>query len=115
MDADLSRTPEEISRANQHDVKIKWRDGHESVYPARSLRLACACAACVHEFTGHTLINPTSVPEGVRPLNILPVGRYAIQITWSDGHATGIYAFDRLRVMCQCPVCKYSPPQVLPH
>ena len=32
--------PKEVGRANAHDVKILWDDGHESVYIARDLRLA---------------------------------------------------------------------------
>jgi DUF971 family protein len=31
--------------------------------------------------------------------SVRPVGRYAIQITWEDGHNTGIYTYDRLRGM----------------
>jgi DUF971 family protein len=30
-----------------------------------------------------------------------PVGTYAIQPTWGDGHATGIYSFEYLRQICQ--------------
>jgi len=37
------------------------------------------------------------VPADVHPLQIRPVGRYAIQIDWSDGHQSGIYPFRRLR------------------
>jgi DUF971 family protein len=37
------------------------------------------------------------VPADVHPLRIESVGRYALQITWSDGHASGIYPFRRLR------------------
>jgi DUF971 family protein len=33
------------------------------------------------------------------------VGHYAIQIEFSDGHATGIYSFDYLREICPCPAC----------
>jgi DUF971 family protein len=33
------------------------------------------------------------------------VGNYAIQITFSDGHATGIYSYDHLRTLCPCPNC----------
>jgi DUF971 family protein len=29
------------------------------------------------------------------------VGRYAVQIDWSDGHSTGMYHFDRLRDLCE--------------
>ncbi|TDJ16141.1 MAG: DUF971 domain-containing protein, partial [Deltaproteobacteria bacterium] len=35
--------------------------------------------------------------EDVKPLRIESVGRYAIQIAWSDGHESGIYPFVRLR------------------
>ena len=42
-------------------------------------------------------LDPASVPEDVYPLRIEPVGRYAIQIAWSDGHESGIYPFRRLR------------------
>ena len=94
--------PAEIGRANQHDVKIRWQDGHESIYPARELRLACPCAGCVDELTGHVRLIATGVPQDVHPLGIDLVGRYAITIRWSDGHRTGIYPFNLLRTLCPC-------------
>lgn len=97
--------PKEITRANQYDVKIIWNDGHESIFPARPLRLACPCATCVEEMTGRALLHPEMVPQDVHPLGIQLVGRYGIQINWSDGHHTGIYAFQRLRELCPCPQC----------
>ncbi len=90
-------TPIEIGRANAHDVRIKWQDGHESIYLARELRLACPCAACVDEVTGKARLIATSIPQNVYPLKIDLIGRYAISIQWSDGHNTGIYAFEYLR------------------
>ena len=94
--------PVEIGRANQHDIRITWHDGHESVYPARELRMRCPCAGCVDETTGALRLVAASVPQDVHPLTINLIGRYAIGIQWSDGHATGIYAFDRLRKLCPC-------------
>ena len=94
--------PVEIGRANRHDVRIRWQDGHASVYPARALRLACPCAGCVDELDGHLRIIPADIPEDVHPLSISVVGRYAINIRWSDGHDTGIYPFDKLRAICPC-------------
>ncbi len=94
--------PVEIGRANQHDVKIKWQDGHEGIYPARELRLACPCAGCVDEVTGQLRLIASSVPQNVHPLRINLVGRYAISVEWSDGHNTGIYAFGYLRERCPC-------------
>ena len=89
--------PVEIGRAGQHDIEIKWQDGHESLYPARMLRLACPCAACVDEVTGRMRLEPARVPQDVRPVKLEVVGRYAIAIHWSDGHNTGIYPYDLLR------------------
>ena len=65
----------------------------------RRLRLACACARCVDEWTGERRLDAASVPDDVRPIKIQPVGRYAIQIDWSDGHSTGIYSFRQLRAL----------------
>lgn len=105
MMADLVAPPLEIGRANTHDVKVTWHDGHISVYPARLLRLKCPCAGCVDEVTGIQRLQPMLVPPNVHPVAIKPVGRYGMSIMWSDGHRTGIYAFDKLRAMCVCPAC----------
>ena len=96
--------PVEIGRANKCDIKIRWQDGHESIYPARELRLACPCAGCIDEITGQMRVIATSIPQDVQPLKVDLIGRYAISITWSDGHNTGIYSFERLRNMCPCRV-----------
>jgi DUF971 family protein len=99
MPSPLSEGPKpvEITRANQHDIKIRWKDGREVVYPARFLRMECPCAVCVDELTGRRTLKETSVPQDVHPNGIERVGRYAIQIYWSDGHTTGLYTWERLR------------------
>ena len=106
MPQPVSPRPVEIGRANQHDVRIAWQDGHVSVYPARTLRLACPCAGCVDEVTGAVVVIASSVPQDVQPLAIDPVGRYAITLRWSDGHATGIYSYELLRTLCPCQQCR---------
>ena len=40
-----------------------------------------------------------------KPRNVTPIGRYAIQFNWEDGHTAGIYSWDYLRRNCQCPEC----------
>ena len=90
-------TPTAIRQKGPSELAIAWADGHESVYAVRALRLACGCASCVDEWTGEERLDPASVAADVRPLRVTPVGRYAIQIHWSDGHDTGIYPFRRLR------------------
>jgi ATP-binding protein involved in chromosome partitioning len=92
-----AHTPASIEQHGARTLAIRWGDGAESRLDVRALRLACACAECVEEWTGQPLLDPAQVPEEVHPLRINAVGRYAIQIDWSDGHATGIYPFRRLR------------------
>jgi ATP-binding protein involved in chromosome partitioning len=89
--------PTAIRQAGPRELAIAWADGAECVYAVRDLRLACGCASCVDEWSGEGRLDPATVPADVRPLRITPVGRYAIQIQWSDGHETGIYPFRRLR------------------
>lgn len=101
-------TPVEITRANQWDVRIRWSDRHESVYPARYLRLRCPCAICVEETTGRALLDPAGVTPDIHPLAIRAVGTYAIEFEWSDGHETGIYSYEYLRRICPCEACAVS-------
>lgn len=88
-------------------VRIDWdQAGHTGFFPARWLRLACPCAACVDEVSGRPLLDPAAVPEDVKPTRLALVGAYGIRVTWSDGHGTGIFTFERLRATCPCPRCR---------
>jgi len=43
------------------------------------------------------VLDAATIPEDIRPRSITPVGNYAVQITWSDGHSAGIYTWELLR------------------
>jgi len=92
-----AHTPAQIGQRDARTLAIEWADGGTSLIDVRALRLACGCARCVDEWSGQPLLSPDSVPADVAPQSIQSVGRYAIQIQWSDGHDTGIYPFERLR------------------
>jgi DUF971 family protein len=77
-------------------VAIDWDDGRRSLLPFRFLRASCPCAGCVDEWTGQRTLDPATIPTDVKPWNLGEVGRYAVQIEWSDGHASGIYSWDLL-------------------
>lgn len=89
--------PVKISGVGQPRIEIEWEGGRKSGYSARELRLACPCAACVNEISGERMLKPESVPQNLTAIGIYPIGRYALQILWSDGHATGLYAYEFLR------------------
>ena len=97
--------PTEIIGLNRSDVTFVWEDGHESVYPARELRLRCRCALCIEEMTGEKILEASKVPADVVATGMDVMGQYALAIRFSDGHQTGIYNFRDLREDCPCEIC----------
>lgn len=97
--------PAEFDLSSARDVKMRWQDGHQSVFSFPYLRKKCGCAACIDEWTGRPRLDPASVSEDIKPLDTQPVGNYGVKFYWSDGHSTGIYAFEYLRSICPCAGC----------
>jgi DUF971 family protein len=48
---------------------------------------------------GNVYKNPEQplTPKAFELIRFIPVGGYAIQPVWADGHNTGIYSFEYLR------------------
>ncbi len=98
-------TPVEIRKQGGERLRIAWADGHVSVYSARRLRARCPCAQCVDEMSGERRVGEDEVDPDVAIAQVEPVGNYALQIRFSDGHGTGLYSFDHLRRICACGGC----------
>jgi len=83
------------------ELAIKWQDGSESFIPLEKLRRACPCASCQGEvdILGQLHKGPALAmsPSAFELVGIMPVGGYAIQPTWKDGHNSGLYSFDYLK------------------
>ena len=96
-------------------VEIEWKDGHHSAWNFAWLRNACPCATCHEERdkTGRAVGAPkpkaptllVMYEAPARPVEVTPVGKYALKFKWSDGHESGIYSWDYLRRVCQCEIC----------
>ena len=100
----------ELHQLGPNTLGISWSDGHSSITNVRRIRLDCRCAHCVDEWTREKILDASKIPSDVRPKKIDSVGRYALQFSWSDGHDTGIYTFNHLRQLCECPLCKKVSP-----
>ena len=93
---------ERVKRIWQQDSRtlaVVWTDNKKSLYDVVELRRQCRCAHCIDEVTKEQKLNPDDVPETLRPIKIESVGRYALTISFTDGHKTGIYTFEWLRAL----------------
>ena len=110
-------------------VDITWADGHASHYDFPYLRDACPCATCNDErekkaaeespeakaarANAAPCVAPIPASSPLLPMfkpkaranSATSVGSYAIQINFSDGHNTGIYSYEQLRMICPCTAC----------
>ena len=109
-------------------VDITWSDGHSSHYDFTYLREECPCAMCNDErakreagkeaderlkkehptsSTAPALSSPLlpMFKPKLRAAAAQPMGNYALQIDFNDGHKAGIFSFDYLRTICPCPDC----------
>lgn len=88
--------PEKIHLREQK-LHIEWNDKSVTEIPVGNLRRWCPCATCSDErmkesehFIPIYSYEQTSIKE------IKQVGSYALQITWLDGHNTGMYEYGKL-------------------
>ncbi len=101
----MSVHPVALKRGEDRHIEIQWSDGLGQRIAYRQLRDRCPCAACRQPeekpaASGLKILKP----EETRPLEIegmSPVGNYAYNIRFSDGHNTGIFTFDLLRSLGQ--------------
>lgn len=90
--------PKKIKLTDKKKLLIIWDDGSESVLELRELRKRCPCATCLAERDkqGKKYI-PLFAENQITVRSIDQVGNYAVQITWNDGHSTGIYEYHFLK------------------
>ena len=88
-----------LRQRDARTLSVLWQDGQRSDLDVRDLRLNCHCALCKEEMSGRALLDPKSVRADIAPRTIASVGNYAIQITWNDGHSSGIDTFTHLRAL----------------
>jgi DUF971 family protein len=96
-------TPRSIRRDGD-TLCITWSDGVATRVTWRALRAACPCATCLEERKAppnpFKILSEREVAAGApAPVTMKPVGHYAYQIQWNDGHSGGIYTLDSLRTL----------------
>jgi DUF971 family protein len=102
--------PESLEREGPAGIVIGWSNGARRRYTAAGLRAACPCATCREKKSAaaakppagsslKTSLLPVLSMQEARPTAIehmRPVGNYAYNIEFSDGHDSGIFTFEYL-------------------
>ncbi|RJP31924.1 MAG: DUF971 domain-containing protein [Phycisphaerales bacterium] len=89
-------------RLKEQKLRVEWKDGQTSEFDFLWLRRRCPCATCVTERQAPKPLLPILKADPSREIRVegaQPVGHYAIQFTWSDGHNSGIFDFRFLRAL----------------
>lgn len=103
----MEQIPTALERDDQGALVITWSDDCRTRTTAAELRKSCPCATCREKKSdGGSESNPMMLPvislQEAQPLTInsmRPVGNYAYNIAFSDGHDSGIFTFDFLRAL----------------
>ena len=103
--------PVRLEKTDDRHLLIQWSDEFEQKLSFRKLRDNCRCAGCIDKRmeslkelpTGEKKLSnvlPVLSMAETMPLDIIlmhPVGNYAYNIHFSDGHSAGIFPFELLR------------------
>ncbi|MDN3919826.1 DUF971 domain-containing protein [Roseateles violae] len=75
-------------------LRLQWPEGSAEL-PATALRAACRCGPC----RARALRGEPAADDAVELIHAEPVGRYALQLIFSDGHDRGIYPWTLLQAL----------------
>lgn len=101
--------PRKITVVAHTMLHILWNDGHNGEISLKNLRDHCPCADCQGESVLWRTYKPTPKPDTPGKYvvqGITPVGKYGVQFFWGDGHSAGIFTWEMLRELCECPLCR---------
>ena len=76
-----------------HALTLHWSDAESSI-SAPTLRAGCRCAPCQ---SARLRGEPAAIDVTLTLTDALPIGHYAVQLRFSDGHDRGIYPWAYLK------------------
>jgi len=117
-DDDERFAPLDVEVRREEGVTITFVDGMAVDFNLMELRLACPCATCRSMRDRGDESWPT--PSSPRPLRITEAelhGGWGLRLVWNDGHGTGIFPFESLRLWAETHKERFDqksdPPSVI--
>lgn len=108
-------SPRHIDLKKDKGLTIEWQDGATSYYSIAYLR-RMSPSADARDLRDKLAQNPLTVLPASKAQGPLVatdaelVGNYAIKVTFSDGHATGLYSWKYLREIDPAVQKRTGPP-----
>lgn len=84
-----------ILHAKSRTLELTFGDDESYVLPCEYLRVYSPSAEVRGHGTGQEVLQTGKLKVAIT--NIKPVGNYAVQLEFDDGHDTGIFSWDYLR------------------
>ncbi len=92
-------------KVEDEKLNIVWDDDSSSQISLKYLRDECPCANCKGETILFKSIRPVQIdsiaPNKYKIVSADVVGNYALQITWGDGHNSGVYTWEYLKELSE--------------
>ncbi len=89
---------ESVDVVRDSHVQVLFADGLCARYRVEDLRRACPCAECNARRQRNQPVAPALDGGGVVTVATATLtGAWGLNLDWSDGHTTGIYAWAQLR------------------
>ena len=85
-------------RKQSRTLELQYPDGESYSLTCEYLRVYSPSAEVVGHGPGQEVLQVGKINVGIS--NIKPVGNYALQLVFDDGHDTGLYAWDYLYDLC---------------
>ena len=85
-------------------LEVEFSDGRQFRIPFELMRIYSPSAEVQGHGPGQEVLQTGKREVGL--VELAPVGNYAVQPTFSDGHDSGIFTLENLRALCQCPKCR---------
>jgi DUF971 family protein len=99
----MNFVPKSINKPAPGLLCTEWEDGFMSTIKIDKLRTDCPCADCREkDETGTAKVKymmPLLKPGQNELIALEPVGNYAINAVWGDGHNSGIYPWEYFRIV----------------
>jgi prepilin-type processing-associated H-X9-DG protein len=109
---DPTAVPEQVVlTSDRARLRFVWPGGRQAEIGAGRLRAACRCAWCTRARLDESFAASSDAAsfDGVTIERLNPIGGYAVNIAFSDGHARGVYPWTFLLTLAREPHAGASP------